>query len=270
MIAILLFFAAHWFLSLFFHSFFLHRYASHKMYNTSKGWEKTFYLLTWFFQGSSFLVPRAYAVMHRMHHTYSDTEQDPHSPHFFKDVIGMMKHTVLIFRSFQTKKRMPDPQFTKEFIPVWDKLDRFGHNVITRILFGAAYTAFYIFFAPNAWWFLLLPIHFLIGPIQGAIVNWCGHKYGYSNFDNHDHSKNTTPWGVIMMGELFQNNHHKDKANANFARRWFEFDTTYLIMKALNRMHIIKLIPLAPVAVAGSPVFLLYPEAPASGKTVQV
>ena len=104
MIAILLFFSLHWFFSLFFHSFFLHRYASHKMYTTSKGWEKTFYLLTWFFQGSSYLVPRAYAVMHRMHHTYSDTEQDPHSPHFVKDVIGMMRHTIIIFRSFQTKK----------------------------------------------------------------------------------------------------------------------------------------------------------------------
>ena len=52
------------------------------MYTTSKRWEKVFYAATWFLQGSSFLVPRAYAVMHRMHHTYSDTEQDPHSPHF--------------------------------------------------------------------------------------------------------------------------------------------------------------------------------------------
>ena len=109
MIAILLFFALHWFFSLFFHSFFLHRYASHKMYNTSKGQEKTFYFLNWFFQGSSFLVPCAYAVMHRVHHTYSNTEQDPHSPHFAKDVIGMMMKTVAIFRSFETKKECPIP-----------------------------------------------------------------------------------------------------------------------------------------------------------------
>lgn len=199
--------------------------------------------MTWFFQGSSFLVPRAYAVMHRMHHTYSDTEKDPHSPHFAKDVFGMMKNTILIFRSFQTKKRMPDPQFTREFIPIWESLDRFGHNIITRILFGVAYTTFYIYFAPNAWWFLLLPIHFLIGPIQGAVVNWCGHKYGYSNYDNGDHSKNSSPWGVVLMGELFQNNHHKDQDNANFARRWFEFDTTFLIMKGMNKIGIIKLLP---------------------------
>ena len=100
MTAIILFFTIHWFLSLFFHSFFLHRYASHQMYTAKPGWEKTFYFLTWFVQGSSFLVPRAYAVMHRMHHAYSDTEKDPHSPHFFKDIWHMMMHTARIFSGF--------------------------------------------------------------------------------------------------------------------------------------------------------------------------
>ncbi len=248
MLAILIFFFAHWFLSLFFHSFFLHRYASHQMYTTSKGWEKVFYITTWFIQGSSYLVPRAYGVLHRMHHTYSDTEKDPHSPHFFKDVWQMMWHTVVIFRGFNTGKNIPEAQFTKEYLPKWDKVDNLGHHMITRLLFAVAYTAFYIYFAPSAWWFLLLPIHYLMGPIQGAAVNWCGHKYGYSNYNNGDHSKNTSPWGVLLMGELFQNNHHFQKDNANFARKWFEFDTTYLIMRVLNKIHIIRLKPV-PVPV---------------------
>lgn len=243
MVPILLFFFVHWFLSLFFHSFFLHRYASHQMYTTSKRMEKFFYFFTWFAQGSSFLVPRAYAVMHRMHHSYSDTEQDPHSPHFFKDVWQMMMHTARIYSDFQTGRNLPDPQFTKDYLPVWAKLDRFGHHIVTRVTFGLAYIAFYAYFAPSLWWFLLLPIHFFIGPVQGAIVNWCGHKYGYSNFSNGDQSKNTTPWGVLLMGELFQNNHHFDQENANFARKWYEFDTTYLIMRGMNRLGIIRLIP---------------------------
>lgn len=243
MLAILVFFFAHWFGSLFFHSFFLHRFASHKMYELSKNWERFFYLSTWFVQGSSFLVPRAYGVMHRMHHAYSDTEEDPHSPHFFKDVYQMMRSTILIFRSFLTGKRLPDPQFTKDYLPVWDRLDKFGHHPITRLVFMAAYTSFYIAFAPNAWWFLLLPIHFLMGPIQGAVVNWCGHKYGYSNFDNGDHSKNSSPWGIFLMGELFQNNHHYAKDDANFAKKWFEFDLTFLIMRGFHAVGIIQLNP---------------------------
>ena len=212
------------------------------MYTVSKRMEKVFYFSTWFVQGSSFLIPRAYGVMHRMHHTYSDTEKDPHSPHFFKDVVHMMTHTAAIFTAFVKGEKLPEEQFTKEYLPKWDTLDKIGHSMFVRFLFIAAYTTIYIIFAPNAWWFLLLPIHFLMGPIQGAIVNWCGHKYGYSNFNNGDHSKNTSPWGVLLMGELFQNNHHQAKDNANFARKWFEFDTTYLIMKVLHRLNIITLI----------------------------
>ena len=245
MLVILSFFFAHWFLSLFVHTFFLHRYASHQMYTTTKTGEKLFYFMTWFLQGSSFLVPRAYAVMHRMHHTYSDTEKDPHSPHFFRDIVDMMKHTYVIYDKFNTRQVQPDPQFTKEFIPVWDRLDRFGNNVITRVAFGLAYTAFYVVFAPSMWWYLLLPVHYFMGPIHGAIVNWCGHKYGYRNYNCPDHSVNTTPWGVFMMGELFQNNHHKDGTDPNFARKWFEFDLTFQVMKI---MHVLRIIRLKPVA----------------------
>lgn len=202
---------------------------------------KTFYFLTWFLQGSSFLVPRAFAVMHRMHHAYSDTEQDPHSPHFFKDIYHMMVYTAKIFHGFVTGNSLPDPEFTREYLPVWDRLDRIGNHNFTRALFIAGYTGFYFAFAPNYWWFLLLPIHFFMAPIQGAIVNWFGHKLGYRNYNIGDHSKNTTPWGILLMGELFQNNHHKAKANANFARKWFEFDLTFLIMRVFHAMGIIKL-----------------------------
>ena len=244
MTAILIFFFTHWFLSLFVHTFFLHRYASHQMYTTSKSWEKVFYAATWFLQGSSYLVPRAYAVMHRMHHTYSDTEKDPHSPHFFKDIWHMMKHTYAIYQSFRTGEKLPDEQFTKEYLPVWEKVDRIGNSMIARVCFGAAYVTFYIVFAPNLFWFLLLPIHFLMGPVQGAIVNWCGHKYGYRNFNCTDQSRNTTPWGILLMGELFQNNHHEDGQNANFARKWYEIDITFQVMRFLHVIRVIQLKPL--------------------------
>ncbi len=182
--------------------------------------------------------------MHRMHHVYSDTEKDPHSPHFFKDVVQMMKHTYMIYDNFNAGKSKPDPQFTKDYLPSWDKLDKLGNSLITRIMFALGYIGFYIAFAPAWYWYLLLPVHFFMGPIQGAIVNWCGHKYGYRNFKMGDHSKNSTPWGVFMMGELFQNNHHNDGTNPNFARKWFEFDLTFQVMKVFHVLHIIRLKPI--------------------------
>jgi fatty-acid desaturase len=44
------------------------------------GWERFFNVLTAISQNSSYLNPRGYAVLHRMHHAYSDTEGDPHTP----------------------------------------------------------------------------------------------------------------------------------------------------------------------------------------------
>ena len=49
--------------------------------------------------------------------------------------------------------------------------------------------------------------------------------------------------GFLLMGELFQNNHHKEKDNANFARKWYEFDLTFLIMRILHTFRIIQLKP---------------------------
>ena len=237
---ILIFFLTHWFLSLFCQTFFLHRYGAHKMFTTSPFWEKFFYFLTFISQGSSFLNPRAYAILHRMHHAYSDTEKDPHSPHFFRDVWQMTMHTKEIYSNYANHKVEPEKAFRGNY-PEWPALDRIGDMWIVRILFGALYVLFYIKFATAWWMFLLLPIHFFMGPIHGAIVNWCGHKYGYSNYDNDDHSKNTLPIDIFLMGELMQNNHHKKPNSINFAQKKFEIDPSYQIIKVLTFLRIIKL-----------------------------
>lgn len=237
---ILIFFLLHWFGSLFFQTFFHHRYASHKMFTMNKFWERFFYFFTWMSQGSSYLVPRAYAVMHRMHHTYSDTEQDPHSPNFFKDVFSMMLHTKEIYMGLVNKTLQVSEKFLGNF-PVWEKMDKFGDMWVTRIGWGAFYVLFYAYFATSWWMFLLLPIHFMMGPVHGAIVNWCGHKYGYQNFDNEDKSKNTLVFDFLMLGELFQNNHHKHPNSPNFAKKWWEIDPTYPVLRILHALGIIQL-----------------------------
>jgi len=237
---ILIFFLTHWFLSLFCQTFFLHRYGAHKMFTTSPFWEKFFYFLTFISQGSSFLNPRAYAILHRMHHAYSDTEKDPHSPHFFRDVWQMTMHTKEIYSNYANHKVEPEKAFRGNY-PEWPALDKIGDMWIVRILFGALYVLFYIKFATAWWMFLLLPIHFFMGPIHGAIVNWCGHKYGYSNYDNADQSKNTLPIDIFLMGELMQNNHHKKPNSINFAQKKFEIDPSYQIIKVLTFFRIIKL-----------------------------
>lgn len=248
---ILYFLFGHWFVSLFFHTFFLHRYATHHVMSMNRFWERVFYFLTWLTMGSSFLVPRAYAVMHRKHHEFSDTEKDPHSPHFFKDIFQMMMTTGKIYGNLCKdpifyKSEFPDLYENK--IPVWESLDRLGNNYTMRVIWGTLYTFLYIhcvfMLGANPLVFLLLPIHYFMGPIHGAIVNWYGHsdKYGYRNYQIHDHSKNMNPIvGLAMMGETYQNNHHMFEENPNFGKKKWEIDPTYWILLGMHYCGMIKL-----------------------------
>ena len=115
MIAILIFLVLHWYLSLFGQTFYLHRYAAHKMFTMNKFWEIFWYIYTWITQGTSYLNARAYAILHRMHHAYSDTEKDPHTPHFFREVFSMMWHTKKVYHGV-LKGTMPvEKKFDKNF-----------------------------------------------------------------------------------------------------------------------------------------------------------
>ena len=245
MLFIIVFFLAHWYLSLFFQTFFLHRYAAHSMFTMNKFWERFFHLGTFIAQGSSYLNPRGYAILHRMHHAYSDTEDDPHSPHFFPNFVLMMKHTFDIFNDINDGRREPEKRFEGGY-PEWKLIDKYGSSWPGRVAWGAAYFMVYYTYAPSPWFYLLVPVHFLMGPIHGAIVNWCGHKYGYRNYEIKDHSKNTLHFDFVTMGELFQNNHHRYPLRPNFATRWFEIDPTYGAIRVLSALKIIKMTDKSP------------------------
>jgi len=236
--AILLFFVLHWQLSVFFQSFFLHRYASHRQFTMSKGWERVFHFLTWAVCGASYLNPRGYAIMHRMHHAYSDTPQDPHSPVQQKSFFKMMWRTKVQYEGIRNRRWAVDPKF-KGGYPEWKILDEKLTNWPVSIAWGALYTLFYLVFAPHWWLVALAPVHWFLGPIHGGIVNWFGHKLGYRNYDSDDNSKNTLVFDVLTMGELFQNNHHKWGQSPNFAVRWFEIDPAYQAIKVFSWLGII-------------------------------
>jgi stearoyl-CoA desaturase (delta-9 desaturase) len=240
LVVILIFFIAHWQISVFFQSFFQHRYAAHKQFTMSPGCERFFHVLAYLTQGASYLSPRGYAILHRMHHAYSDTPKDPHSPLNFKNVFLMMWSTKKRYHDLTYRLMAPEPRFEGGY-PEWDLMDRLGSNWGMRILWGAAYTLFYVKFATQPWMFALLPFHFLLGPVHGAIVNWCGHRYGYRNFPNDDVSRNTLIFDVLTGGELFQNNHHKYGMSPNFAARWFEIDPTYQVMRVFAALNLIDM-----------------------------
>lgn len=238
--AILIFFAAHWYLSLFSQTFFYHRYASHAAFTMSKSWERFFYIFSYLVQGSSYMSPYAYAIMHRMHHAFTDTEKDPHSPRFSKNVVAMMMRTNRIYMGILKGTLQVDEKFTKN-VPDWPAFDRWALTWTSSILWSLLYIGYYVIFATAWWMYLLVPIHILMGPVHGTIVNWFAHKYGYTNFKLNNTSRNLLPVDFLMLGESYHNNHHKFPSRINFGGvRWHEIDPVYPVILLLNGFSIIK------------------------------
>ncbi len=210
------------------------------MFSMHHRWERFFHLVTYIAQGSSYLNPRGYAILHREHHAYSDGTKDPHSPRNFRNVLAMMVDTKRRYDDHAYHRVIPEPRFLGGY-PEWPALDRLGQSWTARIAWCCVYGAFYWTFATAWWMWLFLPVHFVMGPIHGAIVNWCGHRYGYQTFDNGDDSRNTFPLDLVTMGELFQNNHHRASMSPNFASRWFEIDPGYVFIRLLALCRIIDL-----------------------------
>lgn len=237
---ILIFVLVLWYGGLFFQSFFLHRYAAHQTFTMSKIMERITFVLTWIFQGSSYLSAYGYGIMHRMHHAHTDTEKDPHSPSHDANLFAMMWKTKTIYQDINLQRMSIDQRFMKN-IPQWKSFDQFASSNFSRIFWISAYITFFVVFVTSWWQWLLLPVILLMAPIHGVIINWFGHIYGYENYTMKNTSKNIFHFDFLMMGEGYHNNHHKNSSSANFGVKWHEVDITYLIIRLLNAVGCIQL-----------------------------
>jgi stearoyl-CoA desaturase (delta-9 desaturase) len=248
---IIIFFIVHWYLSLFSQTFLMHRYAAHGSFTMNKFWERFFYIFAYITMGSSYLSPRSYAILHRMHHAFADTKKDPHSPKNFRHVFAMMDYTAKIYSDINGKRIQVSKRFTKN-LPQWSGMDKWGQSIVSRLLWGGIYIAFFILFANHWWQYLFLPIVMLMSPVHGAIINWFAHKYGYRNFNVKNTSRNLFPIDFFMLGERYHNNHHKYASRINFGIKWFEIDPVYYIILFLNWLGIVRIKKLTTIAEVGS------------------
>ncbi|MCB0404735.1 MAG: acyl-CoA desaturase [Bdellovibrionales bacterium] len=185
--------------------------------------------------------PKGWVCMHRLHHKYSDTNRDPHSPltsgiwrvlpmqlHSYKRalrglVVGDRKYTSMV----------PDLDFPVSWLnrrKVW---------YLPYVLHAFLAICVGVFF--QAW---LLAACYWLGmmshPVQGWMVNALSHRYGYRNFATDDHSKNNLMVAWLVFGEGFQNNHHHNPTAANFAVKWWEIDLGYALTWTLIRLGLLQ------------------------------
>jgi stearoyl-CoA desaturase (Delta-9 desaturase) len=189
---------------------------------------------------------KAWACMHRMHHMYSDTMKDPHSPKrwgIFGTALGQLHSYNQTLRGLI--KNRP------EYMTVVQDLDFPVNALNKRGLWLAPYALhgfvwLFCGLAFNAW---LLGFAYFLGmmshPVQGWLVNSFGHAVGYRNFNCSDDSRNNTLVAWTCFGEGYQNNHHRFPRSAKFSMRWFEFDLGYLVTKLLAALGIVEILHVA-------------------------
>jgi len=131
---------AHWYMAFFCHSFFQHRYADHQQFTMSKSMEKFWFIVTWVSQGATYLSPTAYGIMHRVHHAYTDTEKDPHSPLFTDGLLGFYKKTKSSYLHYLYKEHAVDEKFTRN-IPRWKSFDQWAYSKSVRFGWIVIYVA---------------------------------------------------------------------------------------------------------------------------------
>jgi len=235
------FFIAQWYLSLFFQSFFHHRYSAHRICTMSPFWEKMFFIGSWLTQGSSYISAYAYGIMHRMHHVHTDTVKDPHTPVTSSNVFMLMWNTKIEYNHIFFERIEIEDKYRKQ-LPQWESFEKIAHNWVTRFVWIGLYTAFWAYFATEWWHWIFLPMTIIIGSLQGAMINYFAHKIGYRNFPLDNTSMNLIPFfDIFFWGEAYHNNHHKYAGRPNHAIRWFEWDPMYTAMLVMDFLGIIKL-----------------------------
>lgn len=187
------------------------------------------------------LDAKGWACMHRLHHQHSDTAEDPHSPHH-AGVFGVFVAQLRAYQRVLIGLLKRDAKYTA----VVDDLD-FPVSWLNR---AHAWALPYVLHALLAAGLALLShdpavafaywVGLMSHPVQGWMVNALAHAYGYRNFETPDQSRNNTIVAWLVMGEGFQNNHHRYPNSAKFSARWWEVDTGYAICLVLEKLGLIE------------------------------
>lgn len=189
------------------------------------------------------LDPKGWSVMHRLHHRYSDTEQDPHSPSHY-GIFGTMLAQLHSYNKVLRGLMRNNPTYTSiaadlDFPVNW--LNRKKLWLLPYLLHVAIWLG--IGAAFDAW---MLGYCYFVGimshPIQGWLVNSLGHAYGYRNFDSGDDSRNNTAVAWLVAGEGYQNNHHRFPNSAKFSIKWYEVDMGYALCRGLQAVGALTII----------------------------
>ncbi len=181
--------------------------------------------------------PVEWVATHRLHHAHADKEDDPHDAHR-----GLLwTHIDWLYLPNDNR---PSPQEQIRYAPdLWSQpFYRLlhGRQVAAQVLLGL------LLLAAGGWpwvmWGIFVRLVFVYHITW--LVNSAAHRWGYRTYATDDLSTNCWWVALLTWGEGWHNNHHAFPSSARHGLRWFEFDPTWLQIRLLQALGLVRQVKL--------------------------
>lgn len=183
-------------------------------------------------------APITWAGTHRLHHRHADDHDDPHSPvveNFF------WAHVFWAFFYEHAGSRRAAKDLERDtFIRILDRYSYVPTIILAIVLFLIGGWSWVV------WGVFVRTVAVLHGTF---LVNSAAHTWGYRNFETDDGSRNNWWVSLITFGEGWHNNHHAYQRSAAHGLKWWEFDSTYLTICAMEKLGLAWDVKRPPAAV---------------------
>lgn len=198
-----------------------HRYFAHRTYKTSRAFQ---FLLALLAQSSAQRGVLWWAAKHRRHHKHSDTELDAHSPvrrGFLYAHLGWFftpRHNDTELDAIPDFARFPELRW----------LDRHQYVPPAAVALLSFLIAGWPGLVVGFCWSTVLVWHATFS------INSLAHVIGRRRYVTGDESRNNWFLALLTMGEGWHNNHHAYQSSVRQGFRWWEYDPTFYLLRALS------------------------------------
>ena len=196
--------------------------------------------------------PARWVAIHRNHQQHSDEQSDPHTPlvtlawsHMGWLMLKNREHDRMSFYERYARDLLRDPFYMwleRGLKWIYIYMAHVALIVLAGFALGWAWSG-------NYWGGVQLGASWLVwGVFVRTLFVWHGtwavnsltHVWGYKNYQCDDNSRNNWLVALLAHGEGWHNNHHADQRAAAHGHRWWEFDITWLTVRLLERVGLIR------------------------------
>lgn len=229
---------------------FHHMYLTHSSFRAHPALEALGALLGTLSWRGPMAAPLRYVALHRVHHSYSDREADPHSPihGIFHAFLGWNWFFAPVFADQKQYLRWAGPHRHKPFLLFLDRHVHLLQLAYGLILFGIGGSIGYLtkgefdFHGAMATFAFGVFAKTLFVVYLANTVDVINHGPGYRNYETRDLSTNSFIMAAIHWGGAisWHNNHHGRPSYFSVKRKWWEFDIHLHSMRALQSIGLVS------------------------------